>query len=160
LLTAANGKKSMRLAGQYGDGLISDPLTWMQHKTEWEEGARAAGKNPSEMPVLIEQYVVVGDDAAARQAAELWRFGPKAFKTFYDVRNPAEIEQQADAGTSLDEVMKSWAIGADPAVHIGKMHALFDSGVSIVNVHSGQPDQARVIEFYGAHVLPAFRRAA
>ena len=28
LLTAANGKKSMRLAGQHGDGLISDPLSW------------------------------------------------------------------------------------------------------------------------------------
>ena len=53
LLTAANGKKSMRLAGQHGDGLISDPLTWQQHKSEWEEGARSAGKNPADMPVLI-----------------------------------------------------------------------------------------------------------
>src|SRR6202012_3367297 len=61
LLTAANGKKSMRLAGQYGDGLISDPLTWKQHKSEWQEGARVAGKNPADMPVLIEHYVVVGD---------------------------------------------------------------------------------------------------
>jgi F420-dependent hydroxymycolic acid dehydrogenase len=41
LLTAANGRKSMRLAGQYGDGLITDPKTWKQYKTEWEEGARA-----------------------------------------------------------------------------------------------------------------------
>jgi hypothetical protein len=29
-----------------------------------------------------------------------------------------------------------------------------DSGVTIVNVHSGQPDQARVIDFYGTRVLP------
>ena len=28
LLTAANGRKSMRLAGQYGDGLVTDPETW------------------------------------------------------------------------------------------------------------------------------------
>jgi G6PDH family F420-dependent oxidoreductase len=34
LLTAANGRKSMRLAGQYGDGLITDPLTWKQHKAD------------------------------------------------------------------------------------------------------------------------------
>ncbi|MFL5335821.1 MAG: LLM class flavin-dependent oxidoreductase, partial [Geminicoccaceae bacterium] len=85
LLTAANGKKSMRLAGQHGDGLITDPKTWMQHKSEWEEGARAAGKNPAQMPVLVEQYVVVGDQQAANQAAELWRFGPKAFKSLYNV---------------------------------------------------------------------------
>jgi alkanesulfonate monooxygenase SsuD/methylene tetrahydromethanopterin reductase-like flavin-dependent oxidoreductase (luciferase family) len=46
LLTAANGQ---------------------QHKPEWEEGARAAGKNPADMPVLIEQFVVVGDEAAAKR---------------------------------------------------------------------------------------------
>ena len=94
LLTAANGKKSMRLAGQYGDGLISDPLTWKQHKSEWQEGARAAGKNPADMPVLIEQYVVVGDQAAARQAAEYWRFGPKAFKGLYNVPIPARSSKR------------------------------------------------------------------
>jgi G6PDH family F420-dependent oxidoreductase len=160
LLTAANGKKSMRLAGQYGDGLVSDPLTWQQHKSEWQEGARAAGKDPAQMPVLIEQFVVVGDQAAARQAAELWRFTPKAFKTLYGVPSPVDIQQQADSGTSIDEVTKSWAIGTDPAAHIKKMHELFDSGATIVNVHSGQPDQARVIDFYGSHVLPAFKRRA
>jgi F420-dependent hydroxymycolic acid dehydrogenase len=159
LLTAANGKKSMRLAGQHGDGLVTDPLTWMQHKSEWEDGARAAGKDPATMPVLVEQYVVVGDSNTARQAAELWRFGPKAFKTLYNVPSPADIQQQADAGTKMDEVQKSWAIGIDPAVHVKKMHDLFDSGVTIVNVHSGQPDQNRVIDFYGEHVLPAFPRA-
>ncbi len=159
LLTAANGKKSMRLAGQYGDGLISDPISWMKHKSEWEAGAKAAGKNPAEMPVLIEQYVVVGDQQAARQAAEFWRFGPTAWKSLFNVPSPVEIQRKADDETSLDEVMKGWAIGTNPAVHIKKMRELFDSGVSIVNVHSGQPDQARVIEFYGSHVLPAFNRS-
>jgi hypothetical protein len=38
----------------------------------------------------------------------------------------------------------------DPAVHIKKMYAL----------HSGQPDEARVIDFYHTHVLPAFGRPA
>lgn len=157
LLTAANGKKSMRLAGQYGDGLVTDPLTWMQHKAEWQEGARAAGKNPADMPVLVEQYVVVGDQKAAEQAGEFWRFGPKAFKTLYNIPSPVEIQKQAEDGTPMEEVLKSWAIGTDPEVHIEKMHELFESGATIVNVHSGQPDQARVIDFYGSHVLPKVR---
>ena len=71
-----------------------------------------------------------------------------------------DIQQKADAGTPMEEVTKSWAIGTDPAIHIRKMRELFDSGVSIVNVHSGQADQARVIDFYGEHVLPAFRQPA
>ena len=65
LLTAANGRKSMRLAGQYGDGLITDPRSWKQYKSEWESGARDAGKNPADMPVLIQQFVVVGDKEEA-----------------------------------------------------------------------------------------------
>ena len=97
LLTAANGRKSMRLAGQHGDGLITDPLIWKQYKSEWEGGARDAGKNPADMPVLVEQFVVVGDKDEAQRAAEFWRFLPKAFKKYYNVADPAEIQQQADS---------------------------------------------------------------
>jgi hypothetical protein len=31
---------------------------------------------------------------------------------------------------------------------------LFKSGVTVVNIHSGQPEQQKVIEFYGENVLP------
>jgi len=144
----------MRLAGRYGDGLITDPKTWMQHKTEWQAGTQGAGKNPLEMPVLVEQYVVAGDEKEAQQAAELWRFGPNAFKNLYNITDPAMIQQQAEQQTPLDQVTASWAVGADPSVHIAKIRELFDSGVSIVNIHSGQPDQRQVIEFYGRNVLP------
>jgi F420-dependent hydroxymycolic acid dehydrogenase len=160
LLIAANGRKSMALAGQYGEGLITDPLTWKQHKSEWEDGARNAGKNPTEMPVLVEQYVVVGDRSDAEKAAELWRFGPKAFKGYYNVPDPTRIQQRAEAEIALDKVMEGWPIGIDPQRHVATIRELFDSGVGIVNVHTGQPDQRRVIDFYGAHVLPALRQRA
>jgi F420-dependent hydroxymycolic acid dehydrogenase len=160
LLTAANGKKSMRLAGQHGDGLVTDPKSWKQWKSEWEAGAREAGKNPADMPVLIEHYVVVGDQAEAKQAAELWRFGPKAWHSLFDVRDPAAIQQQAEQQTPIEEVMKSWPIGTDPKAHVNAVKELFDSGATIVNIHSGQPDQRKVIEFYASHVLPKFRQPA
>lgn len=160
VLTAANGRKSMRLAGLHGDGLITDPLTWKQHKAEWEAGAREAGKNPADMPVLVEQFVVVGGDAEARQAAELWRFTQNAFKTLYNVTDPAEIQRRAEADSPLDQVMKDWPVGTDPGPHIAKIEELFDSGVSIVNVHAGQMDQERVIDFYANHVLPKVRQRA
>lgn len=158
LLTAANGRKSMRLAGQHGDGLITDPITWKQQKTEWENGARDAGKNPADMPVLVEQYVVVGDDAEARQAAELWRFGPKAFKGYYNIPNPARIQQRAKSEVPVEEVIKGWPIGTDPKLHIDQIQELFDSGVTIVNIHAGQRDQRKAVEFYAKHVLPEIRR--
>jgi TAT-translocated FGD2 family F420-dependent dehydrogenase len=159
LLMAANGPKAMRRAGQYADGLITDPKTWKQYKSEFENGAKAAGKDLSQMPVLVEQYAVVGDKSDAEKAAEYWRFGPKAFKTYYNVRDPQSIQRQAEREISLDKVMADWPVSTDPAPHIKTVTELFDSGVSIVNIHSGQPDQKRVIEFYGKEVLPQVRRS-
>ena len=158
LLTAANGVKSMRLAGVHGDGLITDPLTWQQHHQQWEDGARSAGKSPSNMPVLVEQYVVIGTKEQAQRPAELWRFGPKAFKTYFNDPSPVHIQQRADAEVPIDQVLQSWAVSPDPEVHIQKLRSLFDSGVSIVNVHCPMQDQRQVIEFYARNVLPHFRQ--
>jgi hypothetical protein len=38
------------------------------------------------------------------------------------------------------------------------INKLFDSGATIVNIHSGQVDQQKVIEFYGREVLPRVRK--
>jgi len=147
----------MRLAGLHGDGLITDPNTWRSLRSEWETGARDAGKDPADMPVMIEHFVVVGDAAEAREAAEQWRFIPNAFKQYFNIPDPAEIEARANADVPLDGLIGEWPATTDPAPHIAAIRALFDSGVSIVNVHSGQRDQERVIKFYASEVLPAFR---
>jgi F420-dependent hydroxymycolic acid dehydrogenase len=158
LLMAANGPKAMRRAGQYGDGLITDPKTWKQYKSEFEAGARAAGKDPSQMPVLVEQYVIVGSKQDAEKAAELWRFGPKAFKKYYNVRDPQEIHKEADAEVPLEQVYADWPTSTDPNVHIKAVNELFESGATIANIHTGQDDQEKVIQFYGKEVIPKLRR--
>lgn len=160
LLLAANGPKAMRLAGEHGDGLITDPATWKESRTEWESGARAAGKNPAEMPVLVEAFVVVGGQSDAQTAARLWNFIPKAFKGYHNIPDPVEIERQAQADLPLPKVYADWTVSTDPAAHVAAIRKLFDSGVSIVNVHSGQPDQQRVLDFYGKEVLPRLRGGA
>lgn len=162
ILTAANGQKSMRLAGKHGDGLITDPQSWRQYKADWQAGAREAGKDPAEMPVLIEQFVVVGDAQDARRPAELWRFLSKAFKRYYELTDPAEIQEHAENGPPIEEVIADWTVSPEPEKHIAAINELFHSGATIVNVHSGQADQQKVIEFYGSWVLPelAGRRRA
>jgi TAT-translocated FGD2 family F420-dependent dehydrogenase len=157
LLMAANGPKAMRLAGQHGDGLITDPETWQQHGAEWRAGVTASGRKPSDLPVLVEQFVVVGSQDDAAQAAGLWRFLPKAFKGYHNIPDPAEIQRRAEAEIPIKQLIESWAVGTDPAVHIQAIETLFKSGVTIVNIHSGQPEQGEVIEFYGKNVLPHVR---
>jgi TAT-translocated FGD2 family F420-dependent dehydrogenase len=158
ILMAANGPKAMRRAGHYADGLITDPKTWKQSKAEFEAGAREAGKDPAQMPVFVEQYVLVGDANEARQAAELWRFQPKAWKPYWNIPDPHLIQQRADAEVPLEQVYADWPMGTDPAVHVRMLDELFKSGVTEVHIHSGQPDQKRVIDFYGKEVLPRIAR--
>jgi TAT-translocated FGD2 family F420-dependent dehydrogenase len=162
ILTAANGRKSMRLAGQHGDGLITDPATWRKFGAEWRQAACDAGKNPDEMPVLVEQFVVVGDADDARRPAALWHFLPKAFKGYHNIPDPAAIERHAEAELTIEQIVAEWTIGPDPDDHIAAVNRLFDSGATIVNIHSGQIDQQKVIDFYGNWVLPeiAGRRQA
>jgi hypothetical protein len=88
----------------------------------------------------------------------LWRFGPKVFKSLYNVPDPASIQRRAESGTPLEQVAKEWPISTDPGPHIQKIHELQEGGVSIVNIHAGQPDQQRVVEFYATRVLPHLRQ--
>ena len=126
---AANGPKAMRRAGQYGDGLITDGKTWKPYKSEFEAGARAAGKEARRMPVLIEQYAIVGSKQDAEKAAELWRFGPKAFKKYYNVRDPEKLNVRPTARFLWNRFM---AIGPVERIqlHLKTINELFESGAT------------------------------
>jgi hypothetical protein len=66
-------------------------------------------------------------------------------------------------GKSLPRVMGGgglsgdWPVSTDPSVHVEALNKLFDSGVTIVNVHSHQPNQQKGIEFHANNVPPSFR---
>jgi F420-dependent hydroxymycolic acid dehydrogenase len=160
LLFGGNGPKALRRAGTYGDGLVTSSSTWRRHRTEFQNAARAAGKDPARMPVLAEQWAIVGGIEDARAGAIPWRFLPKALSTYVNVRDPAEIQRRAAVEIPLDEVYRDWIVSTDPDVHLKTINELFDSGVTIVNIHGAQPDLLPVIEFYGRYVLPRLRRPA
>jgi F420-dependent hydroxymycolic acid dehydrogenase len=160
LMMAGNGPKAMHRCGQFADGLITDPKTWKEHRAEFEKGARDSGKDPAQMPVFIEQYVVVGGKKELNEAAELWRFGPKAWKPYFNIRDPKTIEDRANAEIPIEKVIEGWPVGTDPEAHVKVISALFESGATGVHIHSGQHDQRKVIDFYGKEVLPRLRKAA
>src|SRR5438034_1361346 len=55
IYVAATGPKSMAMAGKIGDGLISFPEQASQPalRQAFEQGARAALKQPASMPILV-----------------------------------------------------------------------------------------------------------
>lgn len=158
IFMAGNGPKAVRRSGQYGDGLITDPKTWEKSKENFTAGAAAAGKDPARLPVLLEHFVVVGDKKDAEEAAQLWRFLPKAWKPYFDIRDPQTIEQRVNAEVPLEKVYEEWPVSTDPDVHVQALTKSFNDGATTVLVHSGQHDQRRVIDFYAQHVLPRVRQ--
>lgn len=156
---AASGPKSMRLAGEYGDGLITDGQRALtpELRHAFEEGARATGKDPRTMPVMVEHMVIAGGRAEAERWAPLWRFMPRSWERYVSDPNPISIQHRAGVDVPLDEVYAHWSVSPDPGVHIQAIQHLLDGGVTHVLIHSPQPDQRRVIEFYGREVLPYIR---
>ncbi len=154
LLMAGNGPKAMRRCGLHGDGLITDPKTWKEHKSEFLAGLKEAGKDPRATPVLVEQYVVVGGQKELAEAVAKWRFGPKAWKPYFNIRDPKEIEARAMREVPAERVSEGWPVGTDPSAHLQVIEELFQSGATMVNIHTGQEDQMRVIQFYKNEVIP------
>lgn len=153
---AASGPNSLREVGKHGDGLITDTKTAMSEELRQTlaDGAREAGRELASMPVLVEQFVVVGGQKEAEKAARLWRFIPNAWTDFVNNPDPRDIQRRAEAELSLEDVYSQWVVSEDPREHASAIRELLDAGVDQVYVHSGQMDQQRVIEFYGEKVLP------
>ncbi|HZP86882.1 MAG TPA: TIGR03557 family F420-dependent LLM class oxidoreductase [Burkholderiales bacterium] len=158
IFMAGNGPKALHRCGEHGDGVISDPKTWQQSRSQFEAGAKAAGKDPNRMPVLMENFVVVGDRKMAQAGAQLWRFLPKAWEGYLDIRDPEAIEQRAMAEVPVDQVLEDWVVGTDPEQHVEGLMNLFDMGATTVLVHAAQQDQRAAIAFYAERVLPAVRQ--
>ena len=152
---AASGPKSAYLAGRYGDGWITGSADFLKKslRDAFARGAHDAGKNPATMPKLVETFVVVGNKRDAEQAAELWRFTVDPWGKLVYEPDPARIQQLAEQWWTLPQVYAHWPVSTDPAVHIKAVRTLLSMGATPY-IHSGQPDQRRVIDFYGEHVLP------
>jgi TAT-translocated FGD2 family F420-dependent dehydrogenase len=160
IYVAGAGPRSARLAGQYGDGWITDVATLTGRKDvvqAFEEGARAAGKDPAAMPRLVEPFVIVGGREEALEGARLWLFHAIGQQVL-DMSDPRQIQRYAEENSTPELEMGQWVISADPQAHLDAIKRLVDAGATHVFVHSAQRDQRRFIDFYGREVLPAVRR--
>lgn len=153
IFVAAGGPKSARLAGQYGDGWITQAhdLTNPKLVAAFNAGAQAAGRDPATLGKRVELFAVVGDNAAAAGAAGLWRFTAGAV----DQPNPVDIQRAAESNP-IDKVLSNWTVGTDPAAHIKAVQAVLDAG-AVPFLHFPQGNPLTAIDFYRANVLPKLR---
>ena len=157
---AASGPKSAALAGEISDGLITSPATLLTRRDviqAYEESVAARRGELEEMSLLVEQYVFLGEEEAAHEAAKLWQFAPVEHLV-RGIADPRVIQRTAEARSSPADVVESWLVSREPEDHVRRLRALFAAGATHVAVHSAQPDQESLIAFYGREVLPALRR--
>jgi hypothetical protein len=49
------------------------------------------------LPGIVQSaFGVVGGDKETAEAAEMWRFGPKAWKPYFNIRDPKTIQDRAE----------------------------------------------------------------
>lgn len=155
IFVAASGPKSARLAGQYGDGWISQAAAFKDPAlvSAFTQGAQASGRDPKALGKRAELFAVVGDQNEINYAAQLWRFTGAGVNL--DQPNPVDIQHAAEK-TPLDKVARNWTTGTDSAVHVKALQDLLNLGATPF-VHFPQRDPSTAIEFYRTNVLPKLR---
>ena len=150
IFVAAGGPKSARLAGQYGDGWITEANGVKDNKlvAAFNQGAHDSGRDPATLGKRAEMFVVVGDHTEITRGAELWRFTGGAV----DQPNPVDIQRAAQANP-LDKVIGGWTTGTDPATHIKAVQAVLDAGATPF-LRFAQQNPLAAIDFYRTAVLP------
>jgi TAT-translocated FGD2 family F420-dependent dehydrogenase len=153
IYVAASGPKSAQLAGQYGDGWITESggITNPKIVEAFNRGAHASGREPATLGKRAEMFAVVGDHNDITYAAERWRFTAGAV----DQPNPVEIQRAAEANP-LDKVASGWTVGTDANTHIKAVQKVLDAGATPF-LHFPQRDPLAAIDFYRTAVLPRLR---
>jgi coenzyme F420-dependent glucose-6-phosphate dehydrogenase len=154
---ATSGPINAKRTGKTTDGIIlvgaaDDKLKMLLER--FGEGAREAGKNPDEMPKIIQFKVSIAgsEDEAIAQAIKEWPNGGMAFAKG-DIRNPEDFESMAKL--VKPEHYRNRVL-TDPNLdnHVKQIQHYVDLGFNEIYVHNVGRNQADFIDLYGKHVIP------
>jgi coenzyme F420-dependent glucose-6-phosphate dehydrogenase len=153
--------ESAYFAGQHGDGLISvsgSPATMREIIANFNDGARAGGKDPGQMPKSVLYNAAYTDDADAAVQVHKKYWASTSLRAMYleKIYTP-EMSAANGAVVGDDTVRKSMCISTDPEEHARFAQRYIDAGFNRLYVHSSGPDQIDFIRNYGRKVLPLIR---
>jgi probable F420-dependent oxidoreductase len=178
---AGYGPKALRCAGRIADGVIlqfADP-----HLIKWclgfvREGAKEAGRDPSQIRVMSAAPVWVSDDLQKARDRVRWfpalvsnhvvdlvsRYKPEELpdeltayvrdRKGYDYLHHAEVGS-SNADFVSDEIVDRFAIVGPAAEHIRRLEELAAIGVTQFNIYLMSGDEEETLEVYGREILPS-----
>ncbi len=153
---------SAAFAGEFGDGLFTvggeEPDHYREMMAQFDEAARAAGKEPRDLHRAVEINVAYTDDeeSAIREQKKYW--AGSMVPALYDQRiyTPADSAKNG-AVVGTDAIRQKMLISANPDEHVRLIQQYIDLGFDELYFHSPGPDQRAFLEGYGRDVLPRLR---
>jgi len=154
--------ESARFAGEYGDGLITTggkrDDVYRRMLQNFEDGARAVGKDPTHLPRMIELNVAYTNDvdSAVSCFKEYWAgsFIPAMYNQ--QIYTPKMSEENGEV-VSAEAIRQRSCISGNADDHVQYALHYLNLGFDRVYFHSPGPDQRAFLEGYGREVLPRLR---
>jgi coenzyme F420-dependent glucose-6-phosphate dehydrogenase len=157
IYVASAGPYTTRKTGELADGLITpaaslDKLAGILDN--FATGARKAGKDPDEMPKLLQVHLswADSDEQAWHNALEQWPNGGMKFPKA-DIRSPFDFEQMAKL-VRREDFDGRMVVSSDPDVHRASLQKFIDAGFTRIYVHNVGRNQEEWLEVFGREVLP------
>ncbi len=182
---AGYGPKVLHMAGRVADGIIlqfADPalISWCMGFVK--EGARAAGRDPSQIEVMSAAPVWVSDDLSVARERVRWfpalvsnhvmdlirQYKPEDLppaltsyvqdRWHYDYQHHCEVGSD-NADFVSDEVIDRFTLTGNVESHRKKLRDLAAVGVTQFNIYLMCGDEEQTLEIYERDVLPSFLKS-
>ena len=156
---------SAEFAGHYGDGLFTvggkKPELYRQILKSFEDSATNAGKDPSQMPRLIElnvEYTIDADelDSAIQYQLKYWAgsYVPALFNQ--KIYTPTMSQENGEI-VGPDAIKKAACVSSNAEDHVKYAKQYIDLGFDQLFFHSAVPNQDAFIERFASDVLSRLR---
>jgi probable F420-dependent oxidoreductase len=183
---AGYGPKVLHMAGRVADGIIlqfADPalIDWCMGFVK--EGARAAGRDASQIDVMAAAPVWVSNDLSIGRERVRWfpalvsnhvmdlirQYKPEdlppALTSYvedrgrYDYQHHCEVDSD-NANFVSDEVVDRFCLLGNADAHQKKLRDLAAVGVTQFNIYLMCGDEEQTLDIYGKEILPSYQPTA
>jgi len=160
LYIAGLGEQSARLAGQEGNGFVTNELNIEVIRNKLfpavEKGAREAGKDYDSLDKIL--FIPASYDDNIEKALESIRFWRGAMiKAFFDVdvHDPRKIEENGQI-VGDDTLKKLFLVISNPEEGIKKLNKYIELGFTEIVLTNSSPDRARLVKLVAETISPHF----
>lgn len=158
LIISALGPKMAKIAGRYGDGLMTTGGTLEHYRDvvlkSFQEGVRESGRDTDQCPRFVEMKVAIDEDyEKAMKEVRFWSATEIPGIYDSDVSDPRELEERGKK-VSDDKLGRTWVISTDCEQVIKAIEETIRIGFNRICIHSCSPDEHKFIELARRGIIP------